>query len=232
MKINDLARKLGIKNKDLITYLTEAGFDGVVSHMQVATDDMVEMATKHFSELVKTVEKAPETVSKPDAEEEVVAPPTKTPPKPRRTFKPDDMILCKSVTPWKLNALSADRARVYHWEFWGTEEMVAYKDLQNWRRKDIIMKPEILIEDADLVYEWRNDIGNIYKPFIGVDYPEQLFTISDDEFEKMLRTGTDMVREIIKTTAVSMIKVENYPSVGKVKLIDEITGTNIMSMLQ
>lgn len=48
MKINDLSKELGVKNKDLIAYLNEAGFTKVSSHLQVASDDMIAMARKRF----------------------------------------------------------------------------------------------------------------------------------------------------------------------------------------
>lgn len=48
MKINDLSKELGVKNKDLIAYLNEAGFNKVSSHLQVASDDMIAMARKRF----------------------------------------------------------------------------------------------------------------------------------------------------------------------------------------
>jgi hypothetical protein len=50
MKINELSTNLGVKNKELITFLKESGFD-VVSHMQVATEDMIVVAEKHFKKV-------------------------------------------------------------------------------------------------------------------------------------------------------------------------------------
>lgn len=48
MKINDLSKELGVKNKDLIAYLNEAGFNKVSSHLQMASDDMIAMAHERF----------------------------------------------------------------------------------------------------------------------------------------------------------------------------------------
>lgn len=48
MKINDLSKELGVKNKDLIAYLNEAGFNKVSSHLQMASDDMIAMARERF----------------------------------------------------------------------------------------------------------------------------------------------------------------------------------------
>jgi len=54
MKINDLSKELGVKNKELITYLKDQGFK-VSSHMQNADEDMITVAQKHFEELKKQV---------------------------------------------------------------------------------------------------------------------------------------------------------------------------------
>ena len=48
MKINDLSKELGVKNKDLIAYLNEVGFNKVSSHLQMASDDMIAMARERF----------------------------------------------------------------------------------------------------------------------------------------------------------------------------------------
>lgn len=142
------------------------------------------------------------------------------------------MIPCRSVTPYGLILESPDRTLIYRWSNWGDVELVRYKDLQSWRRNPIVTDPKILIEDADLVEQWKRDIGDVYKPFIGVDYPEELFDLSDDDFEKLLRTGNRTVKQIIATTAMSMIRAENYPDVRKLRIIDDVLGTMLMQVLR
>ena len=148
-----------------------------------------------------------------------------------KKFAPDDMITCVSVTPWRLIMDSSDHNRIYNWENWGDEEQVRYDDLLSWRKKDIVTQPMVLIQDPDILSQWSKDIGDAYKPFIGVDYPEELFRLSDTAFEELLRTGNQTVRTIIQVVAVSMIKAENYPDIKKIKMIDDITGTGLMDFL-
>ena len=227
MKINDLSKELGVKNKDLIAYLNQVGFDKVSSHLQMASDDMIAMARERF-------EKKPEPKQMSEAVKETKketsarkAPAKKAPKK----FSSDDMITCVSVTPWRLIMDSSDHSRVYIWEGWGDEEDVRYGDLLSWRTKDIVKEPNILIQDQDLVAQWGKDLSDAYKPFIGVDYPEELFRLPDKTFEELLRTGNRTVRAIIQVTATSMIKAENYPEIQKIKMIDAITGTCLMDFL-
>lgn len=230
MKINELSKELNVTNKEVIDFLKNKDFK-VSSHMQNATDEMIELVRKYFSTREEeTAEEIPEEIP---VEKNSVINPTHTsiPIRPTKTFKPDEQIPCRSVTPWKLNALGTDKNTVYCWNNFGDVEYVAYKDLQAWRRKNIVIKPKIIIEDPDLCEQWKREIGDIYKPFIGVDYPEELFDLPDVEFEKLLKTSNDTVKEIIKVTAVNMIKNENFPTIPKIVLIDNILGTCIKEFL-
>ena len=43
--------------------------------------------------------------------------------------------------------------------------------------------------------------------------------------EETLKDAPNVMKEVIKTTAISMIRGENYPSIQKLTLIDLILGT-------
>ena len=47
----------------------------------------------------------------------------------------------------------------------------------------------------------------------------------------MLKKAPHWLGDIIKSTAVTMIRNENYPSLNKIKLIDDILGTCIKDFL-
>ena len=143
----------------------------------------------------------------------------------------DEFIVCRSVTPWKLVLTGVDKNIVYTWDYFGAEEMVMYRDLQAWRKKEIITAPKIIIEDADLREAWRQDMSDTYKALINVEYPEELFDLSDAKFETLLKDASPVIREIIKSTAISMIRAENYPSLAKIIKIDEVFGTALQDFL-
>ena len=218
MKVNELSKELGVTNKELITFLKDNGYK-ISSHMQTVNDEMIDLATE---KLVK------ETVEEEtgDIKEDVTPVITKKEIKVEtKKFKPDDVIACRSVTPWKLNALGVDGRTVYHWEYFGDVDYLTYRDLQALRRSDFVTKPKFIIEDADLCYQWRRELGDTYKYFLGVEYPEEFFDLSDEDFEKLLKQAPDTIKEVIKVTAMNMIKNENYPTIQKLTLIDNILGT-------
>ena len=226
MKVNDLSKDLGVTNKDVISYLKSEGFK-VSSHMQAVTDEMVELATAYFANAKD------EEVSEDISEDSAPAPKKEVPKpaKPTRKFAMDEFIVCKSVTPWKLVLTGVDKNTVYTWDYFGAEEMVMYRDLQAWRKKAIITAPKIIIEDADLREAWRQDMTDTYNTLINVDYPEELFDLDDTAFETLLRNATPVIVEVVKTTAISMIRAENYPSLSKIIKIDEIFGTALQDFL-
>lgn len=117
--------------------------------------------------------------------------------KSHKTFKPDEEIPCKSVTPWELNATGVDKNTVYHWEYFGDIEYVKYRDLQALRRTEYVTRPAFIILDEDIVSQWKRELGDKYKYFKSIDYPEEYFDMSDDEFENMIKEAPDWLGEIV-----------------------------------
>lgn len=226
MKVYELSKKLNTNNKDLITFFKENGFK-VASHNQNLNDEQITFATSHFT-LKKT-----EEVSDDIIEEEIKNVPIKSTPSIReiRKFELDEMIECKSVVPWKLIEIGVDKNTTYYWGGFGDIEQVSYRDLQSWRRKDILTSPKIIILDADLNELWKHDLSSTYRKFLSVDYPEEFFDIDDSKFKSMLNNAPDVFKEVIKYTAMNMIHNENYPSVQKINIIDEVLGTCIKEFI-
>ena len=222
MKINDLSQELKVTNKELIDFLKENGFKAS-SHLQNATDDMIDFVRANF-QIYKT---SKNNVEDDNIDDVISNNKLKELPPERevKKFAPDDIIPCRSVTPWKVIALGVDRNTTYNWNGYGDVDYLTYKDLQALRRTDYVTRPYFIIEDADLCYQWRRELGDTYKYFLDVEYPEEFFDLSDEKFEKLLKNAPDVIKEVIKTTAISMIRAENYPSIQKLTLIDFTLGT-------
>ena len=230
MIVNELSRELGVKNKDLIDFLKTKGYK-ISSHMQNLTDDMISAAKLEF---VTVKEKPVESESKVDTvSSSTVKKSTKkpVPSKNVRKFSLDDQIPCRSLVPWKLVDVGIDKNTVYSWSGYGDVDYVLYRDLQAMRRKPMLQKPLIMIEDPDLCEQWKHDLGNLYDRYLGVSYPEEFFDKPDDVFENMLKDAPDVFKEVIKYTAMDMIRNENYPSLQKISIIDRVLGTGIKDFI-
>lgn len=223
MKIFELAKELNVTPKELIAFLRSKDFS-VSSHMQKASDEMIDIARKEL--------KPTEQVKKSETEQKLSKSiPTKENVSEYITFNPDDEIPCKSVTPWKLSAVGVDKNTVYHWEYFGDIEYLKYRDLQALRRTEYITKPMFIIMDENLRKKWGRELGDIYKYFDDIEYPEEYFDLPDYEFENLLKNAPAWLGDIIKTTAMAMVRAENYPPTAKIIAIDRILNTCIKDFL-
>ena len=222
MKVFELSKEFGVTNKELIDFLKSKGFK-VSSHSQNLTDEMISIVRSDFSK-----QENKEVESENKIEKQTRKP---VPTKSVKNFAPDDMILCRSLVPWSMEALGADRKTPYKWPGFGDTEYVAYRDLQSWRRKPMITEGKIFIEDPDICEQWKHDLSKSYKNYVGIEYAEEFFDKSDEEFESMLKDSSDTFKEVIKYTAYNMIRNENYPSLKKIAIIDEVLGTGIKEFL-
>lgn len=225
MTVNELSKEIGTTNKETITFLKGKGFK-VSSHLQNVTDEMIDLVRKELKPVEKTVltnDKESEVDETKKNIEDMIP--------EQKTFAMDDLIPCRSVTPWELIALGTDKKTVYHWSGFGDVDYIKYSDLQSLRRQDLIKAPKVIIEDASLCYQWRRELGDTYKYFLKVEYPEDFFDLPDAKFEELLKQAPNTVKEVIKVTAVNMIKNENYPSLIKLTLIDDILGTCLKEFL-
>ena len=149
----------------------------MASHNQNLTDEQVTFAKKNFD--AKKYQE-PKVEIDDELEEDIKVPVKKEVPlRELRKFNMDDMIECRSVVPWKMVEIGADRTSVYVWENYGDIEIVPYRDLQSWRKKDILTAPKIIILDADLNELWKFDLSSTYKKFLSVDFPEEFFDVDD-----------------------------------------------------
>ena len=224
MKVLDLSKELVVTNKELIDFLKGKGFK-ISSHNQSLTDEMIDVVKKEFVPSSEKKKDEPKSTAPAKKEKKTV------PVKEVKKFAPDDMIPCRSLVPWYMEMVGVDRITTYKWPTYGDIEYVAYRDLQSWRRKSIVIDGKILIEDPDICEQWKHDLGSVYQNFLGVDFPEEFFDKPDVEFENMLKEASDTFKEVIKYTAMDMIRNENYPSVQKIAIIDKVLGTGIKDFL-
>lgn len=227
MKVHELSKQLNTNNKTLITFFKDNDFK-VSSHNQNLTNEQISFAKKNFD--AKKYEN-PEVEIEDIFPDETPVENESLPKRELRKFEPTDLIECKSVVPWKLIEIGVDNTTTYYWGGYGDIEVVPFKDLQAWRRKEILTEGKIIIMDPDLCELWKHDLGASYKKFLSVEYPEEFFDIEDNKFKALLVNAPDVFKDVIKYTAMDMIHNENYPSVSKVKIIDEVLGTCIGEFL-
>lgn len=155
-------------------------------------------------------------------------PTTKNAPK---KYAPTDLIECRSVTGGEL-ILVGDKTKLhYTWADYGDTAYVEYQDLQalQSRKSGFLTKPRFIIEDEELVEQWKSMLKPIYDK-INTKSIEDFFELPINKFEAQLKVIPVGLKEAVKTRAVQMINNDELYDIRKVRAIDTAWGTDFVSM--
>lgn len=172
------------------------------------------------------VEEPKVTVSK-----KVAAAPVK---KEVRKFEQTDPILCRSVTPGWM-ACYGKSGIPYVFYNYGDECEIEYGDLfalKN-RRSKYLYDPLFVIEDEELLENPRwKDLAEFYSEKVyGMDDINYVLNLPNNKFKSTL---TSLPKGLVKALNVEVAKrIEDgtFDSVKKVKVIDEVCGTDFWTLM-
>lgn len=155
---------------------------------------------------------------------------------PKKTNKPkhdpSELILCRSVRFGGLRLIGPKTHMPYEWVNEGDIREVEYQDLVSWRalRHRYLFEPMIIIEDEELVEEWKSDLGELYDGLQELDLKE-LFRLPHRSFVAKLKSLPEGMKTTVQNMAYSMIQDETLYDLRTIKAIDEILGTELMMMI-
>lgn len=179
------------------------------------------MATKNAKQAV---------VDEIEVEQEVVK---KTIAKPKtRKFDPNETFPCRSVCYGELILEGYKSKILYTWANCGDYADVEYQDLQalQSRKSRFLTDPLFIIEDEELVDHWGALLKPIYSK-IEEDDIEQILKLTPAQLKKRLKSAPNGIKESIKTMAAAKIMSGELDSLNRIKAIDEVLGTELMSMI-
>ena len=161
-------------------------------------------------------------------EEVVETKKTKATVKTPRKYAPGDMIPCRSMTYGELLLTGTKSKILYTWANYGDVTEMEFQDLQALRstRSSYLFKPRFIIEDPELVEQWDNDLGKMYKDIVDVDV-EDMFKLPLNQFKSRLKKAPAGVQQAVKNIAGEKILNGTLDSLAKIKAIDEILGTDL-----
>lgn len=145
-----------------------------------------------------------------------------------RKYAPDEMIPCRSITYGELLLTGTKSKMLYTWANYGDVTEMEFQDLQALRstRSSYLFKPRFIIEDPELVEQWENDLGKMYKDIVDVDV-EDMFRLPLNQFKARLKKAPSGVQQAVKNVAGEKILNGSLDSLAKIKAIDEILGTDL-----
>lgn len=145
-----------------------------------------------------------------------------------RKFAPDDMIPCRSITYGELLLTGAKTKFLYSWANYGDVTEMYFQDLQALKstRSSYLFRPRFVIEDEELVEQWKNDLGQMYGDIIATDV-EAIFKLPTNQLRAKLKNAPVGVQQAVKNLAGEKIMNGTLDSLAKIKAIDEILGTQL-----
>ena len=173
----------------------------------VETEEIIE------TEEVEEVKPAPKKVNKPKHD-------------------PSELILCRSVRFGELRLIGPKTRMPYSWANEGDVREVEYQDLVSWRalHSRYLFEPMIIIEDEDIVEEWKADLGKLYAELQDVDV-KALFKLPHRQFVAQLKRLPTGMKTTVQNMAYSMIQDRTLYDLRIIDAIDEILGTELKMMI-
>lgn len=153
---------------------------------------------------------------------------TKTPAKTPKKYAPGDMIPCRSITYGELLLTGTKSKMLYTWANYGDVTEMEFQDLQALKstRSSYLFKPRFIIEDPELIEQWDNDLGKMYKEIVDIDV-EDMFRLPLNQFKAKLKKAPVGVQQAVKNVAGEKILNGTLDSLAKIRAIDEILGTDL-----
>ena len=173
------------------------------------------------------VKKATETE---EIVEAVAAPAPKKVNKPKHD--PNELIACRSVCFGGLRLIGPKTHMPYSWANEGDVREVEYQDLVSWRalHSRYLFEPMIIIEDENIVEEWKADFGDMYAELQNIDI-KAMFKLPQRQFIAQLKKLPAGMKTTVQNMAYSMIQDGTLYDLRTIKAIDETLGTELIMMI-
>lgn len=213
MLIRDLAKELGITNKQIISVLG----DTERTHSYKLTEEEIEMVKSQFKVVAEPVAEV-----KYEKAVKAVEP---------RKFQPDDAIQCRSVTAGEL-LLTGKSGTRYSWMDVGHTIDVRYDDIVSLKfaRSAMLYHPRFIIEDEELLADARFvDIKNLYDKIYSADI-EELLQLPNDQFIHVLAKAPNGLKNALKVTVATRFEEGTFDSLQKIQAIEQICGAEILNL--
>jgi hypothetical protein len=151
--------------------------------------------------------------------------------KEKRKFALDDMIECRSVCYGELLYPAKKSGLVYRFSGYGDTTEIEFQDLQALRstRSAYLYRPCFIVEDEELLEQWP-DLKKLVDKVANID-GEALFNLPTNQFKKALRELPEGFKITVRDMANSKIVDGTLDSIAKIKILDEMLGTDLMMLI-
>ena len=158
-------------------------------------------------------------------------------PAPKKASKgvkhdPGEYVPCRSVRFGELMLIGPKTRTSYRWANEGDIAEVEYQDLMSWKaqRHKYLFEPMIIIEDEDIVEEWKTELGKLYADLQYIDV-KAMFKLPHRQFIAQLKKLPVGMKTTVQNMAYSMIQDRTLYDLRIIDAIDEILGTELKMMI-
>ena len=148
--------------------------------------------------------------------------------KPKKKFSDSDGIVCRSITQGGLFMEGAKTRMLYEWVNYGDKTLVEYADLASAVRvkSSFVFTPLFIVEDEDFIEEF-DQLKKFYTENHTVQDLESILRLSAEDMMTEISALPKSAVESLKVIAASAITDGTLDSVSKIKVLDELFGTNL-----
>lgn len=155
--------------------------------------------------------------------------------KQSKKYDAHDLILVRSITQGTLLLPGKKSGILYRWESYGDVSEVEYQDLYTLKasRSSYLYKPFFVIEDEELLEDpiWK-DLRKIYDESFDISDINTIINLPLSDFEKTLERLPEGYKDAVKFEISKRIDNETFDSLHKVRVLDRICGTDLMSTIK
>lgn len=146
-----------------------------------------------------------------------------------KKFTKTSLIPCRSICTGVLYVPGPNSKNDYmFWDF-GDIQDIQFQDLDAYikRRANCVFKPQFIIEDDDFIAQYPV-VQEIYESMYTKSDLREVLGLPVNKMKKAILELPLGAQEAIKGLAATMIDRKTLDSIEKVKVLDEIFGTNLI----
>lgn len=149
-----------------------------------------------------------------------------------KDYKGEDLIPCRSMTKGELIYIGKKTKEVYIWSDYGDVTEIEYQDLLALKvsKSKFIFDILFVIEDDNLLEtsKWK-EVKILYDKIYSEDI-DTILAMNVDDFKKIFPTLPIGLKNAVKSEVATQMEAGTFDSMQKIKLIDEICGTDLNSL--
>lgn len=152
----------------------------------------------------------------------------------KKKFKDTDLIECRSVTTGKLVFEGKKSGNTYRWPSYDSVESVEYRDLiyaaRDTNSRSIMYAPRFIVLDDDFI-EQNPKLKDFYSTMYSYKDVAKILDLPASEMKATVLSMPQGIQDCLKGLIATAIKTGKLDSVKKVKIFDEIFGTQLLLTL-